>query len=400
MLISAATIVLSIAVSQIFLGLALVTLVGSGAPLRFPPVRAPLFLFFGLTIASLLASGHPAAGLPQIRKFFVYTVLLIAYTVFTEAKHARWLALAWFATASANAIRSLSQFGHKIEVARAQHLDFYESYVGERITGFLGHWMTFSEVEMLVLLVLLSWLFFSNPLKPAAAVLQWACAVLLFLSVLVSFTRSIWLATVISAGYLVWQWHKRLLAAAPVLLAAALIVSPAAVRHRVESMTRANADSSTSARVIMWRTGLRMIRDHPVLGLGPERVGPEFHRYLPADVKVLPAAYYGHLHNLYIHYAAERGLPAMIAVLWLLGLILRDHVRALRSAAPEDRFILYATIAGTLGIMAGGFFEVNLGDSEVLTIFLALVSLGYAGVARARTTQCAGDNTGVAQRVA
>lgn len=389
MLISAAAVVVSIAVSQIFLGLALATLVGSRAPLRFPPFRAPLLVFMGLTIVSLLASGHPAGGLPQIKKFFVYSVLLAAYTVFREAKHARWLAGGWFATASANAVRSLVQFGHKVEAARAVHQDFYQSYVGERITGFLGHWMTFSEVEMLVLLVLLSWLFFSTGISRRLAALEWACAALLLLSVVVSFTRSIWLATMISSGYLVWQWHKRLLVAAPVLLAAALIASPGAVRRRVESMASANSDTSTSARVIMWRTGWRMIEAHPLLGLGPERVGPEFHNYQPAEVTKLPVAYYGHLHNLYIHYAAERGVPALLALLWLLGLILRDHVRALRRAAAEDRFILYAAVAGTIGIIVGAFFEVNLGDSEVLTIFLALISLGYAAVARSHVTQAA-----------
>ena len=389
MLISAAMVVVSIAVSQIFLGLALATLLGSRAPLRFPPIWMPLLVFMTLTVVSLLASGHPAGGLPQIKKFFVYSVLLVAYTVFREAKHARWLATAWFATASVNAIRSLVQFGRKVAAARLAHQDFYQSYVGERITGFLGHWMTFSEVEMLVLLVLLSWLFFSTALGGRLAALEWACAALLLLSVVVSFTRSIWLATMVSSGYLVWQWHKKLMLAAPVLLAAVLAASPGAVRRRVESMTSASSDTSTSARVIMWRTGWRMIEAHPLLGLGPERVGPEFHNYQPADVTTLPVAYYGHLHNLYIHYAAERGVPALLALLWMLGLILRDHTRALRRAAAEDRFILYATVAGTIGIAVGAFFEVNLGDSEVLTIFLALISLGYAAVARTQGTQAA-----------
>src|ERR1022692_282812 len=68
---SAASILFSIAISQILLGLSLASLLLSGQPLRFPPLRAPLALFFGITAIAVLASGDPRAGTPQIRKFFV-----------------------------------------------------------------------------------------------------------------------------------------------------------------------------------------------------------------------------------------------------------------------------------------------------------------------------------------
>jgi hypothetical protein len=46
---------------------------------------------------------------------------------------------------------------------------------------------------------------------------------------------------------------------------------------------------------------------------------------------------------------------------------------------PEnrDRWILHGAVAATLGVMAEGLFEHNLGDSEVLTMFLATISCGY-----------------------
>ena len=42
--------------------------------------------------------------------------------------------------------------------------------------------------------------------------------------------------------------------------------------------------------------------------------------------------------------------------------------------------ILQAVIAVVVATLIGGVFEVNLGDSEVLTLFLAIVSLGYAAI--------------------
>lgn len=383
MLLSAASVVLSIAVCHILLGVALIALVASGAPLRLPPVKWPLAVFLGWTLVSMAMSADPGSGLPQVRKIYAYSVLLVASSVLLEAKHARWLAGGWFVAAALSALKSLVQFWRKVEEAGARGEDFYQFYVGERITGFLSHWMTFGGVGMMVLLVLLSVLFFAPGLGRRERWLGWLGVVVLVASLLVSFTRSIWLATAVAGVYLVWEWRKKLLWGAPVAVAVVLVAAPGAVKRRLESMTTVRGDSSATARIIMWRTGWRMIQAHPLMGVGPQQVGPQFRRYMPADVRELPTAFYEHLHSLYIHYAAERGLPALAAILWLLGMVLWDHLRALRRGLNGDnRFIVQAVVAVTIGVVVEGFFELNLGDSEVLTVFLTVVSLGYTAIGR------------------
>ena len=63
---SALVILVSIAVSQILLALAVAALLMSGARLRLPPIKLPLALFILGTLVSLAFSGNPSAGLPQI----------------------------------------------------------------------------------------------------------------------------------------------------------------------------------------------------------------------------------------------------------------------------------------------------------------------------------------------
>ena len=94
----------------------------------------------------------------------------------------------------------------------------------------------------------------------------------------------------------------------------------------------------------------------------------------------MPTGWYGHLHNIYIHYAAERGVPTMLFLVWLLVKILFDFLRAVRRLPPgpsEAKFLLHGGVAVVLAIMLAGVFELNLGDSEVLTLFLAAVACGY-----------------------
>jgi len=159
--------------------------------------------------------------------------------------------------------------------------------------------------------------------------------------------------------------------------------APDSVRSRFVSMFQPRAElDSNQHRIVCWRTGWEMIKAHPWFGVGPEHVRIQFDQYVPPDIaRPLPTGWYGHLHNIYVHYAAERGIPTMLALLWLLVKILFDFARAARRAPPgrsDPKFLLQGAIAAVLAIMVAGIFELNLGDSEVLTMFLTLVACGYA----------------------
>ena len=57
-------------------------------------------------------------------------------------------------------------------------------------------------------------------------------------------------------------------------------------------------------------------------------------------------------------------------------------VSCARVPAPRSdaRFLLHGGIAVILATLAEGFFEYNLGDSEVLTMFLVVVACAYRAV--------------------
>jgi O-antigen ligase len=161
-----------------------------------------------------------------------------------------------------------------------------------------------------------------------------------------------------------------------------LWVNPGSVRERFESgFEPAPKMDSNAFRIICWRTGVQMIRAHPWFGVGPELIGPKFAQYVPPDIaRPLPDGYYKHLHDIYIHYAAERGLPTALALVAALLMMLRDYGRALRRLPPgrdDRRFLLEGAIAAVIAVMIAGIFELNLGDSEVLTLFLSVAALGY-----------------------
>lgn len=384
---SAAAIVFSIAVSNILLGLSFALLLMSGERLRLPPLRWQLGLFVLGTVVSLLASAQPSLANPQIRKFWVFLTLVTVFSTFKTLRDARLLVMSWAGLATLAAFRSFVQFSGKMAAARRLGQNFYDYYVGERTTGFMGHWMTFGGEQMIALLFVCALLFWTS-FRGAVRSLLLAVAGVISLSIVLGLTRGIWLGVATGGVYLLWHWKRWLLLAVPAVMAVGFLVAPPSVRQRVTSSFRPHGEvDSNMHRVVTWRTGWEMIKAHPLLGLGPEQVNRQFRTYVPADIpQPLPTGWYGHLHNIYLHYAAERGIPTMLVLVWMLLTVVRDFQRALSRlpAGHEARFYLRGAIASVIAVMTTGIFEVNLGDSEVLIMFLAVVAAGYVVVESAQ----------------
>jgi O-antigen ligase len=164
----------------------------------------------------------------------------------------------------------------------------------------------------------------------------------------------------------------RLLPVIPIVAAAFFAISPPQITARFYSMFDFK-DPTSRDRVAMLHEGVAMVRAHPVTGVGPNMVQRLYAQYRdPTAVeKVNP-----HLHNVPMHIAAERGLPALAAWLCVIGIATIDLARLLRrSRFPSLPATALAAIAGML---AAGLFEYNFGDSEFLMLFLVLVTLPFA----------------------
>ena len=380
---SAVSIVFSIAVSQILLGIGLALVLLGRPEVNFPPIRLPLALFFAATVLADLLSGHPLTGLPQIRKFFVFGIVVLVSSAFRNAAQFRNLFLSWVGIAVLSAADGFVQVLARRQEALRLNWNTYDYYLDDRIKGFAGHWMTFGGEQMIVLLILLSFLLFACPRGWRA--LGWSCAAVLWISLMLGLTRSIFLLGVpVGALYLLWAFRPWTLALLPILALLSYVAMPFQVRERVRSVIAPHGtlDSNTH-RSITRRTGWEMVKSHPWFGLGPEQIKPQFDAYVPAGIqRPLPKGWYGHLHNIYLQYAAERGVPALVFLLWMIGKMLMDFTRALRSGAltQEYRYIVHGAIAVIGAVLAEGFFEYNLGDSEVLTMFLVVTTGAYASI--------------------
>jgi len=194
-------------------------------------------------------------------------------------------------------------------------------------------------------------------------------------ALILSFTRSVWLGA--AAGFVVLALlmpRKALLAAAlPIALVAA--AASGLIYHRLSFSFKEKQFGPDAGRLELFVGGIRMIKDHPLFGVGPERIHTEFPHYARnADVGQANF-YYGHLENNIVQLAAERGLLCLAAFLWFIFDLYASLLAMLKTATGDIRWIVLSALAALTGFIINGLFTYNFGDSEVLLLLLFLVSI-------------------------
>lgn len=231
-----------------------------------------------------------------------------------------------------------------------------------RISGPSSHVMTYSGILLpLSLMMLILWI---RQRKSWQFV---ACA-LSTLTLLLTFTRSVWLGWAVAVAVLIVASRTRL--AFYALPATILFVTflPLPLFSRLIS-TFDIEQSSNLDRVRMLEAGVEMIRDSPLLGVGPANVKESYALYRKPDA---PRARPPHLHNNAVQLWAERGILGLAAYLLLIGLFLRECVRAWNG---PRRLWAEIGIAVAVSLTVAGFFEFNFGDTEVFYVMLNLFAL-------------------------
>jgi O-antigen ligase len=164
----------------------------------------------------------------------------------------------------------------------------------------------------------------------------------------------------------------RLLALIPIVVVTAAVLAPQALMDRAYSIFDRH-DLTSRDRVAMLQAGVAIVRDYPLMGVGPDQIERVYPTYRVPDA-VKPTN--PHLHNVPMQIAAERGLPALAAWLWFVVAAVTGVWRLLTKSRHKS--LAAAALGGLAAMLAAGLTEYNFGDSEFLMLLLVLVTLPFA----------------------
>ena len=364
---------MSIAAAGILLGLTallwLALVVFNRERVEVPRMFWPLAAYGVMTLVSTAFSVDPAVSLRDDKQLLLFAIVPIAYRLLRGPR----------ALTAIDVVIAVGAISAAIGVIQGLILKLPDS--GVRPSGFFSMYMTYSGELMLIACVVAARAMFHHGDR------TWSIIVLpvLLAALATTLTRSAWIGACAGIGLLlIIKRDLRLFAVVAVAGAVFFAFAPSPITERLFSIFELKAKRGQSAsqtasmesnrdRIAMLKTGVRIIKDRPLTGVGPDMVIQVYPVYRD-DTAVNQLA--SHLHNVPMQIAAERGLPALAIWLWFIVALLRDLLRLRKR--PLHEFLPTAALACVIAMLAAGLFEHNFGDSEFLMLFLLIVTVPFA----------------------
>jgi O-antigen ligase len=251
-----------------------------------------------------------------------------------------------------------------------------------RAAGFYGHYVTYAEALQLITSLAFG-LFIALPKRRglSGTLLSLALAGL-SVALLLTVTRASWVSLLLSAFVVVLAGTGRRTAVVVAACALPLVLSGWFILKQQRNVGFYDqADQSMTWRQTVWREGFGLLLSEPrhlLVGVGMDSIKRHWREWGLFEGGRLPM---GHFHSTPLQLAVERGVPALIAWLLLVGLYARMLWRMARAGVFEnwiERGLVLGALGGLAGFFLSGLVHYNLGDSEVAMIFYLIMGLTLA----------------------
>jgi O-antigen ligase len=276
----------------------------------------------------------------------------------------------------------------KLSIQHRQELENYLSQPGLKLVrghplraeGFLKHYFPYSEV--LVLIGLLVW-----GLCTAAGDVSTGMRVALFLAFLaialtvgLTLTR-ISLMSLLAGALLIslMRTERRTVVRILIGFIIVAVVGMYGINQRRALTVFNTADPGTQYRLLMWRDSIKLIRAHPLVGVGLDSISGDWHRWDLEAYRRYPL--HTHFHSTPIQFAVECGLPTLFAWLGLVIAYLVFLLRLTRETRDKDWFaqgLALGILGGYVAFLLISLLQYSFGDAEAMVVFWFCTGLALA----------------------
>lgn len=226
-------------------------------------------------------------------------------------------------------------------------------------------------------------------------------ALLLLVALWISFSRGAWLAFVVGAGLAAALIDRRILVTGATLTALAFAVALTMPRDLLvpppdpgSGNQRPDLIDSTFNRVGAVGEGrdlrtqfvlnaIPILRDHPVVGVGPGRYGGAAADIFPTPVyerydtdRLFSNPLQRTVDNFWLHVAVEGGAIGLVALAWAVAAAAIPALLAARRAIGRRRVLLIGIVAATAALVVNAVSTMTLEGNGVAYVFWFLLGLG------------------------
>jgi O-antigen ligase len=136
-----------------------------------------------------------------------------------------------------------------------------------------------------------------------------------------------------------------------------------------------NADDPTTGRAHFWSTSIKIIEDHPVIGVGLGAFSLAYTRYDTRNgLFRLEQA-----HNDYLQVLTDAGILGALCGLFFIGALFRMGLQRRESTDIFRRGVATGALAGCFAVLVHSFFDFTLHTTSNALLFLVLAALATVG---------------------
>jgi probable O-glycosylation ligase (exosortase A-associated) len=335
-------------------------------------ITTGIFLFLALIVLSSVLAYWPEVSWKRFMDYFNWVVIYFVLTQTVTTRQRFYILLLIFFLASFK----LSLFGARFMV--------FHGIPSWGLSGPPGFFANPGElaIQMLVFapLVLFFVLAIRPYLKPWQTYLLYLLPVTAAMTVLGTNSRGGQIALAIQLLALVLMLKQRFRILLFVAIAGTIgyQILPAEQKARFDS---AGQDGTSMQRLLYWKHGWQMIKDHPVLGVGYFNFAPYYARYHSDDI-VLKQVWKRDTaqlpHNIFIQVGTDTGFTGLAIFLFLItsGYLMTRRIgkEALARGDPFVHYLATGMNVSLLGFLVAGQF-VTVTYYPFLWIHLAFVTM-------------------------
>ena len=348
------------------------------AKIRATPQLKLILGMLAIALATIPFSVWPSGSLHFIAEVYLKNVVFVYLLAQTarSARNARVIAGALITGSAMLVIAMLVGFGPQV------------SYKGDTSRASVGGSYDPNDMALLFVISIPFAVFMLKDSKPKGRVLLIAAIALMMVGMVKTGSRGGFVGLIV-IGVLIlirssaqFRRYSLIAVATGILLLA--FAAPQAYWDRINTMINYEEDYNVTenvGRVVVWRTGLKMVAAHPITGVGISGFQTAYAKFSNSKVEISP-------HNSFLQVAAELGVIGFLLFTAIVFVSIRGARRIRKRAlqGKEDADLIWLASAvevSFMGFVVSAFFLTH----AYTAIFCFLAGISAALLARRRTPE-------------
>jgi O-antigen ligase len=363
----------SIASSSIGVG-GIIILLAAGLFLERESFRIDrnLLVLFGLfilaqLISSLFSTDPYGSVIQVLKRISLYSVFFAVIVFFKNREQLKKFLLYFFIFSAIVSVTELIRFAIDYVPASDNALTEYRlSYFGYPVTN--------GQIKMMILLLIIPFMLVKENYIAKKYIL-----LLLSLPILVTFylTNARNAVLGIFAGLLLLGIlrNRKFLLGLLTLVAVFLIIAPDGMKDRILSIGDFKHPSNVT-RFVIWETGMKIIKDKPVLGFGEIDFKELYSRYKTPERHGESS----HMHNTILQILVNFGLLGLLAWFLLMLYLFLNQLKVYFKTKNDEflNILALVSVVSMISLQICGLTEWNFGDAELAAVFWFNLALAFA----------------------